>query len=145
MCAPSVTIHCSPVGPSSPTRLLGRLLLTPSERTASPRWWRLSLPTRSDTQLKSPYILFCRWLSRSLFVLLFNICSIRIWQPCVSCIQVLCGKCGNGLGHEFVNDGPEEAISRFWIFSHSLKFVPSKGKMTTDVSKAQAGVYRQVY
>lgn len=29
------------------------------------------------------------------------------------CIQVLCGKCGNGLGHEFVNDGPEEGISRF--------------------------------
>lgn len=44
-------------------------------------------------------------------------------------IQVLCGKCGNGLGHEFVNDGPEEGVSRFWIFSHSLKFVP-KGKMT---------------
>ncbi len=42
-------------------------------------------------------------------------------------MQVLCGKCGNGLGHEFLNDGPEEGLSRFWIFSHSLKFVP-KGK-----------------
>lgn len=31
----------------------------------------------------------------------------------VVCTQVLCGKCGNGLGHEFVNDGPEEGISRF--------------------------------
>ncbi|CAG04466.1 unnamed protein product [Tetraodon nigroviridis] len=29
------------------------------------------------------------------------------------CLQVLCGKCGNGLGHEFINDGPEEGVSRF--------------------------------
>ncbi len=28
-------------------------------------------------------------------------------------MQVLCGKCGNGLGHEFLNDGPEEGLSRF--------------------------------
>lgn len=27
--------------------------------------------------------------------------------------QVLCGKCGNGLGHEFVNDGPSKGLSRF--------------------------------
>lgn len=39
-------------------------------------------------------------------------------------LQVRCGKCGNGLGHEFVNDGPKRGQSRFWIFSHSLKFVP---------------------
>ncbi|CAL8264979.1 unnamed protein product [Gadus morhua 'NCC'] len=27
--------------------------------------------------------------------------------------KVLCGKCGNGLGHEFVNDGPSKGKSRF--------------------------------
>ncbi|KAI1896007.1 hypothetical protein AGOR_G00090370 [Albula goreensis] len=27
--------------------------------------------------------------------------------------KVLCGKCGNGLGHEFLNDGPKEGTSRF--------------------------------
>ncbi|KAG7248350.1 hypothetical protein CRUP_027330, partial [Coryphaenoides rupestris] len=27
--------------------------------------------------------------------------------------KVLCGKCGNGLGHEFVNDGPSRGQSRF--------------------------------
>ncbi|MEQ2227780.1 Methionine-R-sulfoxide reductase B1-A [Ilyodon furcidens] len=27
--------------------------------------------------------------------------------------QVKCGKCGNGLGHEFVNDGPFNGVSRF--------------------------------
>lgn len=28
-------------------------------------------------------------------------------------LQVRCGKCGNGLGHEFVNDGPAKGLSRF--------------------------------
>ena len=42
-------------------------------------------------------------------------------------LQVSCGKCGNGLGHEFLGEGPKGKGSRFWIFSHSLKFVP-KGK-----------------
>uniref|UniRef100_A0A8C6GR33 Methionine-R-sulfoxide reductase B1 n=1 Tax=Mus spicilegus TaxID=10103 RepID=A0A8C6GR33_MUSSI len=41
-------------------------------------------------------------------------------------LKVSCGKCGNGLGHEFLNDGPKRGQSRF-IFSSSLKFVP-KGK-----------------
>ncbi|KAJ7984706.1 hypothetical protein DPEC_G00357530 [Dallia pectoralis] len=27
--------------------------------------------------------------------------------------KVRCGKCGNGLGHEFINDGPKEGDSRF--------------------------------
>lgn len=27
--------------------------------------------------------------------------------------QVSCGKCGNGLGHEFLNDGPKKGQSRF--------------------------------
>uniref|UniRef100_A0A673MXY6 Methionine sulfoxide reductase B1a n=1 Tax=Sinocyclocheilus rhinocerous TaxID=307959 RepID=A0A673MXY6_9TELE len=27
--------------------------------------------------------------------------------------EVKCGKCGNGLGHEFVNDGPKHGLSRF--------------------------------
>ena len=37
-----------------------------------------------------------------------------------------CGKCGNGLGHEFIGDGPK-GKSRFWIFSHSLKFRAAVG------------------
>lgn len=31
------------------------------------------------------------------------------WGP----IKVSCGKCGNGLGHEFLYDGPKEGLSRF--------------------------------
>uniref|UniRef100_A0A8C3D079 MsrB domain-containing protein n=1 Tax=Cairina moschata TaxID=8855 RepID=A0A8C3D079_CAIMO len=27
--------------------------------------------------------------------------------------KVSCGKCGNGLGHEFINDGPKRGQSRF--------------------------------
>uniref|UniRef100_A0A8C9SGA1 Methionine sulfoxide reductase B1 n=2 Tax=Scleropages formosus TaxID=113540 RepID=A0A8C9SGA1_SCLFO len=27
--------------------------------------------------------------------------------------KVSCGKCGNGLGHEFLNDGPQKGTSRF--------------------------------
>ncbi|KAK6187145.1 hypothetical protein SNE40_005233 [Patella caerulea] len=28
-------------------------------------------------------------------------------------IKILCGKCGNGLGHEFLGDGPKKGQSRF--------------------------------
>ncbi|CAM9264423.1 unnamed protein product [Lampetra planeri] len=28
-------------------------------------------------------------------------------------LKVSCGKCGNGLGHEFLNDGPSARQSRF--------------------------------
>ncbi|ESO87443.1 hypothetical protein LOTGIDRAFT_204482 [Lottia gigantea] len=28
-------------------------------------------------------------------------------------IKIHCGKCGNGLGHEFLNDGEKEGQSRF--------------------------------
>ena len=28
-------------------------------------------------------------------------------------LKVSCGKCGNGLGHEFLNDGPKAGQSRF--------------------------------
>uniref|UniRef100_A0A3P8SSJ4 Methionine sulfoxide reductase B1 n=1 Tax=Amphiprion percula TaxID=161767 RepID=A0A3P8SSJ4_AMPPE len=31
------------------------------------------------------------------------------WGP----LKVCCGKCGNGLGHEFFYDGPREGLSRF--------------------------------
>lgn len=41
-------------------------------------------------------------------------------------LKVSCGKCGNGLGHEFLKDGPDGQMSRFWIFSHSLKFIPKQ-------------------
>lgn len=42
-------------------------------------------------------------------------------------LKVSCGKCGNGLGHEFLGDGPK-GTSRFWIFSHSLRFVTASGE-----------------
>lgn len=28
-------------------------------------------------------------------------------------LKVRCGKCNNGLGHEFIGDGPKEGMSRF--------------------------------
>lgn len=31
----------------------------------------------------------------------------------INAFQVSCGKCGNGLGHEFLYDGPKEGLSRF--------------------------------
>lgn len=34
-------------------------------------------------------------------------------QPLPLLFQVTCGKCGNGLGHEFLNDGPKKGQSRF--------------------------------
>uniref|UniRef100_A0A8C5LED9 Methionine-R-sulfoxide reductase B1 n=1 Tax=Jaculus jaculus TaxID=51337 RepID=A0A8C5LED9_JACJA len=34
-------------------------------------------------------------------------------------LKVSCGKCGSGLGHEFLNDGPKRGQSR-----SSLKFIP---------------------
>ena len=52
---------------------------------------------------------------------------------CFMFFQVRCGKCGNGLGHEFINDGPAKGLSRFRIFSDSLKFVP-KGKTGLIIS-----------
>lgn len=48
--------------------------------------------------------------------------TLWIWT-----FQVCCGKCGNGLGHEFLCDGPRGGLSRFWIFSSSLTFIPKKG------------------
>nr|ADO27760.1 methionine-r-sulfoxide reductase b1 [Ictalurus furcatus] len=28
-------------------------------------------------------------------------------------LKIRCGKCNNGLGHEFLNDGPKHGLSRF--------------------------------
>ncbi|MED6252972.1 Methionine-R-sulfoxide reductase B1-A, partial [Ataeniobius toweri] len=39
--------------------------------------------------------------------------SVTKMMETLTAYKVLCGKCGNGLGHEFVNDGPEEGTSRF--------------------------------
>ncbi|KAF3846414.1 hypothetical protein F7725_003492 [Dissostichus mawsoni] len=39
---------------------------------------------------------------------------LRFDEPFLMLIsQVSCGKCGNGLGHEFLYDGPKEGLSRF--------------------------------
>lgn len=35
-------------------------------------------------------------------------CMVVLWS-----FQVSCGRCGNGLGHEFLNDGPKPGQSRF--------------------------------
>ncbi|KAB5555472.1 hypothetical protein PDJAM_G00035970 [Pangasius djambal] len=39
--------------------------------------------------------------------------SVTKVMETLTAYKVLCGKCGNGLGHEFLNDGPEEGMSRF--------------------------------
>lgn len=43
-------------------------------------------------------------------------------------LKVSCGKCGAGLGHEFLKAGPDGETSRFWIFSNSLKFISKEGE-----------------
>ncbi|CAL8383207.1 unnamed protein product [Gadus morhua 'NCC'] len=39
--------------------------------------------------------------------------SVTRMMESLTAFKVLCGKCGNGLGHEFVNDGPGQGLSRF--------------------------------
>ncbi|GLD57608.1 methionine-R-sulfoxide reductase B1-A-like protein [Lates japonicus] len=39
--------------------------------------------------------------------------SVTKMMETLTAYKVLCGKCGNGLGHEFVNDGPEEGVLTF--------------------------------
>ncbi|KAK9535021.1 hypothetical protein VZT92_007427 [Zoarces viviparus] len=39
--------------------------------------------------------------------------SVSKHQERPGAFKVQCGKCGNGLGHEFVNDGPARGSSRF--------------------------------
>ncbi|KAK2820818.1 hypothetical protein Q5P01_023777 [Channa striata] len=39
--------------------------------------------------------------------------SVTKLMETLTAYKVLCGKCGNGLGHEFLSDGPEEGVSRF--------------------------------
>lgn len=38
-------------------------------------------------------------------------CLVR--DVLINALQVSCGRCGNGLGHEFLYDGPAEGLSRF--------------------------------
>uniref|UniRef100_A0A8D0DU36 Methionine sulfoxide reductase B1 n=1 Tax=Salvator merianae TaxID=96440 RepID=A0A8D0DU36_SALMN len=39
--------------------------------------------------------------------------SISKYLERPAAFKVSCGKCGNGLGHEFINDGPKKGLSRF--------------------------------
>ena len=39
--------------------------------------------------------------------------SVSKYEESPSALKVSCGKCGNGLGHEFLNDGPKSGQSRF--------------------------------
>ncbi|KAK3091989.1 hypothetical protein FSP39_024291 [Pinctada imbricata] len=40
-----------------------------------------------------------------------NSVSRRAESP--SAIKISCGKCGNGLGHEFIGDGPKRGQNRY--------------------------------
>ena len=70
----------------------------------------------------SMFSVVCEYQYDNMFITLCALLAACGWQ-------VRCGKCNNGLGHEFLGDGPEEGMSRFWIFSESLKFVPAKGEL----------------
>lgn len=39
--------------------------------------------------------------------------SVKKVEESRSALRVSCGKCGNSLGHEFLNDGPNSGESRF--------------------------------
>lgn len=39
--------------------------------------------------------------------------SVAKHKESASALKVRCAKCGNGLGHEFLNDGPTRGQSRF--------------------------------
>ena len=39
--------------------------------------------------------------------------SLSKYEESPGALKVSCGKCGNGLGHEFLNDGPKKGESRF--------------------------------
>ena len=39
--------------------------------------------------------------------------SVSKYEESPMALKVSCGKCGNGLGHEFLNDGPKKGQSRF--------------------------------
>ena len=39
--------------------------------------------------------------------------SVSKYEESPMALKVLCGKCGQGLGHEFLNDGPKKGESRF--------------------------------
>lgn len=39
--------------------------------------------------------------------------SVSKYEESRNALKVSCGKCGNGLGHEFLNDGPANGQSRF--------------------------------
>ena len=53
---------------------------------------------------------------------------MKMWQILLFFLQILCGKCNTGLGHEFIGDGPKQGQNRYWIFSESLTFVPHDSK-----------------
>ena len=39
--------------------------------------------------------------------------SVSKYEESPMALKVSCGKCGQGLGHEFLNDGPNKGESRF--------------------------------
>ena len=39
--------------------------------------------------------------------------SVSKYQESPGALKVSCAKCGSGLGHEFLNDGPKKGQSRF--------------------------------
>lgn len=115
----------SPATPSTSTRPRGRLSRRPSTKTVFPNIRKGLGPSKwvpgANSHMGLKLVFLC---SQTCWIRRLNV------HP-----QVRCGKCGNGLGHEFVNDGPKRGQSRFWIFSHSLKFVP-KGIAVTLATRA---------
>lgn len=47
------------------------------------------------------------------FSKVINSDSLRRVEESPSALKISCGKCGNGLGHEFLGDGPKKGTSRF--------------------------------
>ncbi|MBN3303930.1 MSB1A reductase, partial [Amia calva] len=60
--------------------------------------------SRSKYEHSSPWPAFTETLQED---------SVSKYVERPGALKVSCGKCGNGLGHEFLNDGPKQGLSRF--------------------------------
>uniref|UniRef100_A0A3Q2FEJ8 Methionine sulfoxide reductase B1 n=2 Tax=Cyprinodon variegatus TaxID=28743 RepID=A0A3Q2FEJ8_CYPVA len=60
--------------------------------------------SRSKYEHSSPWPAFTETIHKN---------SVSKYEERPGAYKVKCGSCGNGLGHEFVNDGPAKGVSRF--------------------------------
>ena len=119
--APSAATSCSPGAGAEGTRihLKCHFAAPPSMRTSPPG-------QHSPTPfIRTPSLRLKRRkeLWRYLDIIPGDSVDCYCWwhDGSCPCCQVSCGRCGAPLGHEFLGDGPR-GKSRFWIFSHALKF-----------------------